>query len=294
MKLIGVIVVLILGLNFASSQTYKNAFKSDMCDCIETEILKRKFNKSVYNKCFKEILPKYATLIDEEIVEEDLTQKYYKGQVARKDLVVALQYELVYSCDSYFKYLEGERISKKLIARENAKESDLKRYNQQVALTPNALSYFMRAQLYFKLGKLNEAESDINKSLSVNPSKDNIRSTRKELMVLAWIYEEQERFNEAILLYDKIYIGDYDMQVAMLRALADKKSGSAVYTISKDNKTEINKEVKVISRGRETSTVSVLSEAAETTSKSNNKTTTQTTKKDKDASSLRKLLKLKD
>ncbi len=238
MKLITFVSIIFLSVNCTYGQSYKIAFRADMCECLEQESLRRKLTDKIYSICFKEILPKYATQIDVQIVEEDLNKKYRLGQIARKDLILALKYELVYTCDTYFNYLESEKLSKKLIARDHVKESELVSQNQYVALSPNALAYFTRAQLHYNLGNFKEAEADINKSIEVNPYSENAKSTRRELMLLALIYEEQERYNEAIVLFDKVYFGEMDSQVAVLRALVDRKAGGSVASIPKltDNK----------------------------------------------------------
>lgn len=286
MKLIVAIFIAILCHCKVNGQSYKAAFKSDICNCLEEESLKRHLTENAYKTCFREILPKYATQIDAEIVEEDINQKFYKGQLARKELIISLNYELIYSCDTYYNYLDRERTSKKLIARENAKESELERYNQMVALSPNAMAYYMRAQLQFYLGNIKEAEVDVNKSLEVNPYKDNVKSTRHELLLLAWIYEEQERYSEAIVLYDKIYLGDLDTEVARLRALADKKSGG-----TEPNMPIINKNTKSSERRIPEEKKRSRSSSRQIKGKAKTKEVKAKTKK-KDTSSLRKLLKI--
>lgn len=233
MKQIHIIFFLLLSLNFTYSQSYKSAFRAAICQCVEDESLKRNLTPNAYKKCYTEILPTYANQIDAAIVEEDLSRKYYLGQLARKDLIVAFQYELIYSCAVYYDYLNRTRTREILIARERAKESDLESNNQKVAMSPNAYAYFHRAQIHFNLGNLKEAEADIHKSLEVNPNASNTQSTRHELLLLACVYEEQNQYTKAIALYDKIYMGDYDSQVATLRALTDKKAGGSMSSIPK-------------------------------------------------------------
>ena len=265
-----------------NAQSYKSAFRADMCDCLETESLKRTLTENAFKACLRETLPKYAKQIDAQIVEEDINQKFYKGQLARKDLLVAMQSELIYSCDVYYEHIYFKRNSKKLIARENAKESDLEKYNQMVALTPNAMAHFMRAKVQFNLGNIKETEADLNKSLELNPNRENAKATRHELLLLACVYEEQERFAEAIAIYDKIYFGDLDTEVAQLRALADKQAGGTIASISKIIESDEKKEIKSTVQGRSARRANT-----------SNKTTKQLNKnkKKQDTSSLRKLFK---
>lgn len=270
-------VIFCFGLLSVNAQTYKAAFRADVCSCLEEESLKRTLTENTFKACLRETLPKYAVQIDAEIVEPDVSKKYYKGQLARKALLFAMQYELIYSCDVYFKHLDYQRTSQKLIARENAKESDLEKYNQMVALTPNAMAYFMRAQLQFNLGNIKASEADVLKSLEVNPNKENEKATRHELLLLASIYEEQEDFSAAVVLYDKIYIGDYDVEVARLRALSDKKAGGTIANISKIGQVEVIKDNTSLKTIEKTS---------------RRKSRTHKLEKKKDSSSLRKLLKL--
>lgn len=283
--------ILSAGLLSVNAQTYKSAFRADMCDCLETESLKRTLTENAFKTCLRETLPKYAEKIDASIVEADPNKKFQLGQIARKDLLVSMYAELIYTCDVYYKHIDFKRNSTKLIARENAQESTLSKYNEMVALTPNAMAYFMRADIHFKLGNIKEAEDDINKSLSLNPNKDNVMSTRNELMLLAWVYEEQERYREAVAIYDKVYFGDLDTQVAQLRALANKKAGGSISNILKAEQIEISKDKKASTRRRD----SQRQKSIKTTDKKSNKNTKSNTLKNekrKDSSSLRKLFKM--
>lgn len=231
MKILIRILIGFIGVYALNAQGYKNDFRADVCQCLEEERLKRILTENAYKTCLRETLPKYAAQIDAQIVEEDVNKKYYLGQLARKELLISMTAELIYTCKVYYEHINFERNSKKLIARENAKESTLEKYDQMVALTPNAMAYFLRAQLHFNLGNIGATEADIIKSLELNPNKENVKSTRHELLLLAWVYEEQERFTEAIELYDLIYLGDLDTEVAQLRALADKKAGGTIANI---------------------------------------------------------------
>ncbi len=274
--------VAFLGFYAVNAQAYKNGFRADVCACLEEESLKRTLTENAFKACLRETLPKYAAQIDAQIVESDVNVKFQKGQLARKDLFLALPYELIYTCEVYFNHLNYQRTSKKLIARENANESDLEKYNQMVALTPNKMAYYMRAQLQFNLGNIKAAEADVNKSLEINPFRENAKSTRHELLLLAWIYEEQENYSAAVALYDKIYMGDYDAEVARLRALADRKAGGTVANIPKVEQVEIVKNKNAATRRRDT----------EKKPSVNTKSSTVKVGKKKDTASLRKLLKI--
>ena len=290
MKVVRIIVILLMGINCAQGQSYKEGFRSDMCDCLTEESLKRKLTENAFKACLRETLPKYATQIDAEIIEEDIDKKYLKGQLARRDLLVAMQSELIYSCEVYYNHLDYDRTSIKLITRENAKESELERYNQMVALSPNAMAYFMRAQLQFNLGNIKEAEADIKKSMELNPNNENIPAMRRELLLLAWVYEEQERYSEAVAIYDKIYLGALDAEVAKLRALADKKNGGTIANIPKLDEGKIESQTKQVNQN---SRRSKQSNTKTTVNKSNSQKDSKNTKK-KDTASLRKLFRIKD
>jgi len=289
MKQIHIIFFLLLSFNFTYSQTYKSAFRADICQCVEDESLKRNLTPNAYKKCYTEILPTYANQIDAAIVEEDLSRKYYLGQLARKDLIVAFQYELIYSCAVYYDYLDRTRTREILIARERAKESDLESNNQKVAMSPNAYAYFHRAQIHFNLGNLKEAEADIHKSLKVNPNASNTQSTRHELLLLACIYEEQKQYTKAIALYDKIYMGDFDSEVATLRALTDKKAGGNMSSIPKAVTEVVSSTSNTSERRRSTSQNSRSKRAERKPAVKNEE---PQTKQKSDSASLKKLFKL--
>lgn len=284
MKLIYTFIVIIISVLSANSQSYKNAFRDDICKCLDMVSQKRSLTNNTLKACYIEILPDYADLIDASIVEEDINKKFIKGQLARKDLLTAMYTELIYTCDVYYNYVNLQRTNSALVLRKDASESELKRYNQWVALKPNFTTYYMRACVHFKLKNLKEAEDDIHKSIALNPNKKSVKITRNELELLAWIYEEQERFKEAVAICDSIYLGDLDTKVAQLRALANRKSGGTMSQILKEentiNQVDTNKE----------NTDKQNSQKVLTSNKS--QTTTTNKSKKKDTATLRKLFKI--
>ncbi|MUU78298.1 tetratricopeptide repeat protein [Winogradskyella endarachnes] len=284
MKLINTFILLIISVLSANSQSYKKAFRDDMCQCIELVSQKRSLTNNVLKTCYVEILPNYADLIDATITEEDINKKFIEGQLARKDLLTAMYSELIYTCDTYYNFIDFQRTNSALVLRENASESELKRYNQWVALKPNFTTYYMRACVHFTLKNLKEAEADINKSLALNPNKKSAKITRKELELLAWVYEEQERFKEAVAIYDSIYLGDFDTNVAQLRALANRKSGGTMSQILKEEITS-NKVL-----GQKENTNTQKNQKVLTSNKSKSETTIKSKKKD--TAALRKLFKI--
>ncbi|NRD19809.1 hypothetical protein HNV08_07085 [Winogradskyella eckloniae] len=291
MKKIVLYFIVIMGFLSVHAQAYKSAFRADVCSCLEEESLKRPLTENAFKTCLRETLPTYADQIDASIIEADPQQKYLKGQLARKELLLAMPAELIYTCDVYYKHIDYQRTSKKLIARENAKESELERYDQMVALTPTAMAYYMRAQVQFKLGNLKETEADIKKSLELNPNKENFKSTRHELKLLAWVYEEQERYTDAIALYDKIYFGELDLEVLKLRALADKKSGGTIANMpSAQALDESNKQAQaqIIKERQDRLNKDVLKR----TNTNASRTSSNTSEKKTDSAALKKLFKL--
>ncbi len=276
--------------NVATSQSYKSAFRADMCDCLTLESQKRKLTENAYKACFIETLPKYATQIDAQIVEEDVNKKYLLGQIARRDLILTMQSQLVYTCKAYFEHLESEKLSKKLILREQAKESDLEAQNQLVAMSPNTYSYFSRAQLHYNLGNFDKAEADLKSCYEANPNKENMMSRRHELLLMALVHEENKNYAQAIALYDLAYFGVQDSPVAILRAIADKNNGGTIANIPKIIDGKIGSAaVKKEGRGAQPTKRSRTTSRAKT-----NKATTQKkqTKKKKDSSPLKKLFKI--
>ncbi|MBU2929395.1 tetratricopeptide repeat protein [Winogradskyella psychrotolerans] len=285
-------VVAMFGFCTISAQSYKSGYRTDVCACLEDQSLKRSLTVNTLNGCLRKILPKYADLIDAQIDEPDVQKKYYKGQVARKDLMVAMSHELVYTCDVYFQHIDDRRTSKKLIAREKAKASELERYNQMVALQPKAISYYMRAQLQFNLGHIKEAEADLNKSLEVNPYKESVKHTRYERLLLAWVYEEQEKYSAAVAVYDKIYMGDLDSEVAILRALANRKAGGTLTSNPLVKQVESVSNTSTTTQRETTKTDQSTTVIEKKASTNTAKNSTLKTEKKKDTASLRKLLKI--
>ncbi|WP_204345669.1 tetratricopeptide repeat protein [Psychroserpens algicola] len=292
MKNISIITTLIISIHISYSQAYKTAFRAEMCDCLTTESLKRPLSENTYKTCFRETLPKFANQIDALIIEEDLNQKYLLGQIARRDLIVEIQPELVYTCTTYFEYLERGKLSKKLIAQESINESALEAQNQYVAMSPNAYAYFSRAQLHYNLGNLAESEADIRKSLEVNPNSDNPKSTRNELLLLALIYEENQQYEKAIAIYDQVYMGVYDSGTAILRALADKKNGGTISNIPKFSEDKLSSVNSNSRRNGRAARSGKNKEAGQQNAKAKARNEKNRSKKKSDTSALKKLFKI--
>lgn len=52
-KLIYIVVLFVVGMPSVQSQTYKDDFKSDICDCLTQEKLKLRLTEHTYTTCFK-------------------------------------------------------------------------------------------------------------------------------------------------------------------------------------------------------------------------------------------------
>nr|WP_321222396.1 hypothetical protein [uncultured Psychroserpens sp.] len=286
--IITVLSIVVFG-NVATSQSYKSGFRADMCDCLTLESQKRKLTDNAFKACYRETLSKYAVQIDALIIEEDENKKFLLGQLARKNLILAMQTELVYTCDSYYNHLESEKLSKKLIAQEHAKENQLDASNQLVAMSPTSYAYFNRAQIHYNLAHYDKAAADLKSCYEVNPNKDNVKSRRHELLLMALIHEENNNYNEAIALYDLAYFGELDFEVAILRAIADRNNGGTIANIPK--KEDLTSK-SINSNKQNRRKPKSKSGSQSQSSKKRTSTNRQQTKKKTDTSSLKKLFKI--
>ncbi len=247
MKASIIAIALILAVSSKSyTQSYQEKYKADICQCIEAEKADVKHLESSFEKCFKKHITKYAVSIDAEIKEANSTQKYVKGQKARLELKQKFKYELVNSCNYYFNTLNNARqlVLKKLRALP-VDSTELEKQNQNVALKPHWQNYFSRAQVYFKLGRLKKAEQDLLESLKINPYGKMPLYVRKEMLLLAWVLEEQNRFNEAIEIYNKISIGKIDSEVDILKTIVKRRQGNKYNSSKVTIKQTINKNKKL-------------------------------------------------
>tara|TARA_R110002111_G_scaffold234473_3_gene295561 strand:- start:3570 stop:4478 length:909 start_codon:yes stop_codon:yes gene_type:complete len=234
---------IVVVVNLANSQTYETKFKTDICACIEEEVVNAIVLKTVLEKCFRQELTTYAELIDAEIDEDNINLKYQKGQLARRELFKKFKYEMVYSCDFYFNTLVARRQKTLEKNRLKTDSTSLERLNQRVAMSPNSSSYFARAKTQFTLRNLKAAEKDIRESIRIHPSTDKDIYTIKEKLLLAVILEEQKQFKEAILIYNEAYETTKDADATVLSAIANRKSGGVnVVPISQKNSTKSIKE----------------------------------------------------
>lgn len=229
---------------FGYAQEYKEKFKADICNCLDTEIEIRRQIRNAFDTCFNKNLPTYATIIDASLEEGTPVLKYQKGQLRRTELKFMFLHELVYSCDLYFQEIEAERQRQLAVGRSRTYPSDLEKLNQTVALHPHPKSYMQRARTHFYLGNLKEAEADVLKSLEVNPYGQQGLYTRKEKLFLAWILEEQKRYKEAVTLYNESYAGNFDIETPILKAIAHKKAGGKQATTMQIVTKPINNDAK--------------------------------------------------
>lgn len=206
------------------SQNYLNSFKSDICQCLQDKELSARMIDNQYDKCFSKHLVSYAQLIDNDIQEEDITKKYLEGQKVRRDIRFKFRHELMYSCNAYFYAVERGVFNQKQLAKKRGDSTQLQKYHELVAMSPNWSSYLYRAGEYYKLNDLKHAEQDVLKSMELSPYKDNDLGERGEKFLLAQIYEDQKRYSEAIKLYDQIVLGDIDYKTNMLKAIVVRKN----------------------------------------------------------------------
>jgi tetratricopeptide (TPR) repeat protein len=223
------------------AQNYKNNYKADICQCLQDENLSSGFIENAYKKCFKRHLTTYAVLIDAGIKEENISLKYIEGQKIRLELQQQFMHELMYSCDVYFYSIERARQELKVNKQKTVNSTKLQEYHERVAMHPNSQSYYLRAQLYFNLKDFNNAEKDLLKSIDLNPYGENKMVSRNEKLLLAWVYEEQKRYNEAIAVFDEIYLGMIDTQVLIIKAIVSRKRDGR-YNFSLNNIVSVSSE----------------------------------------------------
>lgn len=213
----------VLAITQGYSQNYLNNFKSDICQCLQEKNVTYKNVDYEYNNCFIKNLVSYADMIDSEIQIEDQTKKYIEGQKIRNNLKKKFSYELMYSCDAYFYVVERGVFKVKENARQNVDSTQLQKFHELVAMSPKWQSYLYRAQHYYKLNDLQNAEKDILKAIELSPYKNNNKRIRAEKMLLGQIYEDQGKYSDAIQLYDKIAINELDTQVEIIKAISVRK-----------------------------------------------------------------------
>lgn len=224
----------LLCIHKSKSQTYKTNFRVDICQCLQDEFATANNLDKKLSECFRSELTKYATFIDAEIKEENATLKFAKGAKARRDLELEFKSELIYSCDFYYNKIEKTRQETLLALREQDYRSELKRTNEFVALSPTNIAYLGRAGIYYyKIGDLDKAMSDVNRSIEFIKSLDKDSWPKSEKLLMALIFEEQKKYDQAIAIYDDLYRSVYDYQIAILRAIVNrKKAGNGNITIS--------------------------------------------------------------
>ncbi|KJD33630.1 hypothetical protein PK35_07295 [Tamlana nanhaiensis] len=227
--------ITILFISFVvNSQDYAENFKGDICQCMQEKGVNLKTIDNVYEDCFNASLVSYASLIDSEFNDENVTVKFSKGQVKRRELKAQFKYELIYNCDIYFSTINRGIELVKEKARLTSDASQLQKQNEYVAMHPSYISYFQRAQLHYRLDDLENAKKDLFKSIELDYSGKNDKGARDQKLLLAQIYEDQKQFNKAIEIYDKLFLNVYDHKVGLLKAIAVKKSGGKYIPFSSE------------------------------------------------------------
>lgn len=227
MKKHAILVVLLSTMCFSNAQSFEKNFKADICESFQEEFSKVRNSKLAFNNSFKKELPKYASIIDGAIQEDDVNKKFVKGQEARNELKLKFQVDLVYDCDFYYRAKLEER--KKVMAKGviGVSMADLPRLDEQVAMYPISMNYASRGATHLFLGNLKDAELDLRESINTESKKNRFSKISKQTALLALVLEEQGRIEEAKELYSQIYAETEDLDAAVFRALADKNSGGA-------------------------------------------------------------------
>ncbi len=282
-----ILIIVLLALNVTAGQDFKAAMRDDICECLEKQNLKKQLSERSYDPCFREILPTYAAQIEATIIGENLNRRIQLGQRAKLDLLMAMESEIIYTCDVYFEFLESEKQRKILIARELADPKRLSYFDQKIAMTPLPRNYLERAQFYFQLNNLEAAETDALHAIEINPIKNDNRLIWTELMLLASIYEEIEQYHKALVVIDSIPVIQYDRQTSKLRALIDRKAGGSLTFSANHQIQNVNKNT------NKTQKDTLFKKSNQPLTRSKTKPTQKNfNKKEQDTNTLKKLFKI--
>ena len=281
------------------SQSYREAYRADMCDCVteRTQGDYRALQKS-YNDCIKELLPEYAPRIDASITEDDPRVKVQKGLLQRTALNINFQIELINTCESYFTMIQNGREEK--LRREKFDGATIKKINEDIALYPNYGSYLRRAKALIAKGDYDAAITDLKKSLELQP-----QYNRDAYHYLGWAYEKKEEYKAAAEAYSQMRFDiKYDQESISLQTIAMHKAGSDIYITSDDfkdnrpfNNSKNTTDAIKPTKDKKANSSSVNLEEAETSSRRSKRgTSTQriptTTKKSPSKEKLKKLFEI--
>lgn len=220
-------VFIVFGVATSFCQSYKDAFRADICNCIsDQENVTYKSLKNLYSKCLRENMPKYATQIDASIPDTTMTVKMQLGQLKRQALIINYEIELLNTCEVYFEIVEKGREDQ--LGTVQYDDRKMKRYNETIAMTPNSYTLVQRGVSYLAQGNYTDAISDYKAALEINPN------FYQAYLYWGWTLEKQNKYTEAAAMYRRMKSTRYDVLSMTLQTIAMYKAGSNVY-LTDDN-----------------------------------------------------------
>lgn len=199
---------------------FKLKLSKQVCKCFNDTIsLHENFDN--YGKCFlREIndMPEYDSFLLKSIDTTSLISTENQAQMLGRRIAHEIQEILMKNCDSY--YYQYELLRDYTINKmyKESSQSILDSLTSLIEKKGSIDDIWKRGTVNFAMGKLNKAEEDFNKCLTMN--NEYIGAT----FFLGWVYERKKMYKKSLELYQKVYDRTLEKQIKLVIEYVKRKA----------------------------------------------------------------------
>ncbi len=192
-----------------------NKVAPNFCGCFE----KYKFDdaRKGFEQCFLENFVKHEEQLVALMAMDSIGDEQAKNDRIAMEIMVKMQGKLFQDCDSYYEYFKTIRNRGLSLLLEQDIDKKMDSIMAIEAEKRDSEWYFKKASFEFAGEKLNEAEKDLLKGFEKEP--DNA----KYKMLLAWVYEKQEREEDALAVYDQMIGNTGNIEFVMMKEFTKRQ-----------------------------------------------------------------------
>ncbi len=216
-----VITLLIISIAFSASSFSQNEFdklySGTICNCFDSLKQKNVISEKSFPLCFQSAIERNPSPFIKECLRlyGDTTQEI--GNKFGKEFAERMSISLVTTCKTYFLITDSLRYEDYKYLNKDSLKKEVNKLESTHPTNRDKAFYDNRGLLYFQLGLYDNALKDINVVLNQDPS--NV----KNIFTKAWIYEINQNYSEAVILYQKAVDISHIKGFEIFTAIATRK-----------------------------------------------------------------------
>jgi tetratricopeptide (TPR) repeat protein len=196
--------------------TLDKKYSNDVCACLDS-LKGHTLNEQNFTDCFQTAMQQNSVLILEEVKKKYGDTSEANGYKFGQELWNRVSVSLIYTCNTYYNLMDTLRYSAlKGLNKDTIKatittlnKTDLKKWNKDF--------YTERGVMYFQLADFDNALQDFDNAIKLDTN------SLQSIYFKAWLLEIRRKYDEAINLYDRLFLLTRRNDFKIFAAIAGRK-----------------------------------------------------------------------